>query len=314
VWRGHHDGVSDRPEPAGPGAPVPAVPTASAPADDPLTRGVVAGPSWHADPYGRFAQRWWDGSAWTGYAADGDRTDVVWDAPPVEDPERSRGRQGGIGIGLAGFAVGAVLSILIAHLLPDDATLSAELLLPSAGLWAGFVGACWLAHRRYGTGSFVEDFAFRFKPIDIVFGLVGSIAGRALTISASSRVPLPSTRLRDVHDAPSRLTTPGAWLALFLVICVGAPLFEELLFRGLLQPRLVSRFGPVVGVGIASVLFGAAHLLGWNGPFTFATAWAVGCGGVALGTLRYLSGRMGPSILAHAFFNLQVFVVLLLTR
>jgi membrane protease YdiL (CAAX protease family) len=34
-------------------------------------------------------------------------------------------------------------------------------------------------------------------------------------------------------------------------------------------------------------------------------AWAVVGGGVVLGTLRYLTGRLGPGIIAHAFFNAQ---------
>jgi membrane protease YdiL (CAAX protease family) len=169
-------------------------------------------------------------------------------------------------------------------------------------------------HRRYGTGSFAADFQLRFRWIDVAFGLVGSIAGRIMTAAASSPIPLPSTRLRDIDQAPAQLTTTGAWVALFVVICIGAPLVEELLFRGLLQPRLVTRFGPVRGIALASALFGAAHLLGWNGPLTFGTAWAIAFGGLALGALRHYTGRLGSSILAHAFFNGQVFLVLYLTR
>jgi membrane protease YdiL (CAAX protease family) len=273
-----------------------------------------AAPGWHADPSGRFRRRWWDGSGWTAYAGGDAPDDIRWDPAPVEAPLERGARRGGIGIGVASFAIGAVLSIVVSHLLPEHAGLTSRLLAPSAALWVGLLGGCVVVHRRDADGSFAEDFRLRFRWIDVAFGLVGSIAGRLMTAAAASPIPLPSTRLRDLDRAPAQLTTASTWVALFAVICIGAPLVEELLFRGLLQPRLVARFGPVVGVGLASALFGAAHLLGWNGPLTFGTAWAIGVGGLALGTLRHYSGRLGPSILAHAFFNGQVFLLLYLTR
>src|SRR5207249_3966943 len=81
---------------------------------------------------------------------------------------------------------------------------------------------------------------------------------------------------------------------------VGAPLVEELFFRGLLQPRLVTLVGPVPGIVATSCLFGAAHLIAWQGPITLAYALSVAGGGLVLGALRHLSGRLGPSTVAHA--------------
>ena len=94
-----------------------------------------------------------------------------------------------------------------------------------------------------------------------------------------------------------------AWATLVGVVCVGAPLVEELFFRGLVQPRLVTRLGPVMGIVAASCLFGAAHLIAWQGPITLAYALSVAGGGLVLGTIRHLSGRLGPSTVAHALFN-----------
>jgi membrane protease YdiL (CAAX protease family) len=89
-------------------------------------------------------------------------------------------------------------------------------------------------------------------------------------------------------------------------------LVEELFFRGLVQTRLVERFGPFAGIAVASLLFGAAHLTAWNGWRTFVYAWAVAAGGVVLGLLRYLTGRLGPGIVAHAFFNAQAMLAVAL--
>jgi membrane protease YdiL (CAAX protease family) len=96
------------------------------------------------------------------------------------------------------------------------------------------------------------------------------------------------------------------------VVCVGAPIIEELFFRGLIQTRLVGRFGTVAGIGITSVLFGAAHLIGWAGPISLVYALSIAGAGVALGTMRHLTGRLGTSMMAHSFFNAQALLALAL--
>jgi membrane protease YdiL (CAAX protease family) len=109
---------------------------------------------------------------------------------------------------------------------------------------------------------------------------------------------------------------PGVvgWVALVLVVCVGAPVVEELFFRGLLQTRLVGRLGVVWGIVVTSVLFGAAHLIGWVGPITFVYATSIAAAGLVLGTLRHLTGRLGTSIAAHCIFNAQALILLALLR
>ena len=102
----------------------------------------------------------------------------------------------------------------------------------------------------------------------------------------------------------------AAWVVLVIVTCVGAPLVEELFFRGLLQTRLITRFGPVVGIGVTSLLFGGAHLVAWRGPITLAYGWSVAGAGLVLGTIRFCSGRLGTSVVAHAMFNIQAMLAL----
>ena len=100
------------------------------------------------------------------------------------------------------------------------------------------------------------------------------------------------------------------WVVLILLTCVGAPLVEELFFRGLLQTRLVGRFGPVAGIVGASLVFGAAHLIAWDGLMTLAYGWSIAGGGLVLGMMRHYSGRLGPPIVAHAFFNAVAMIAL----
>ena len=175
------------------------------------------------------------------------------------------------------------------------------------GLWAGLVGACWYASRRRGTGSFVRDLHWTFRPVDLGFGLAGSLAARVAAAAVIAPVPMPFRHVREPDRSLFGQVAHGAsgWAVVVVVVCVGAPLVEELFFRGLLQPRLVTLVGPVPGIVATSCLFGAAHLIAWQGPITLAYALSVAGGGLVLGALRHLSGRLGPSTVAHALFNAE---------
>nr|YP_009531102.1 putative membrane associated protease [Paulinella micropora]AXY63791.1 putative membrane associated protease [Paulinella micropora] len=84
-----------------------------------------------------------------------------------------------------------------------------------------------------------------------------------------------------------------------------APLFEELIFRGVLLPSLGRKLGPGWGVILSSLIFSIAHLsLGELAPLT-----ALGLG---LGWLRVTSGRLAPCVLMHAFWNSFTVINLLL--
>ena len=73
---------------------------------------------------------------------------------------------------------------------------------------------------------------------------------------------------------------------------------EEALFRGLIQQGVASRSKPWLGLLVASLLFGAAHLAG--GPLLMLFAALAGaCYGLAF----LLSGRLSVAIAIHFLFN-----------
>jgi membrane protease YdiL (CAAX protease family) len=269
----------------------------------------VAG--WYSDPFGRHPVRYWDGGSWTAYAGDGEA--VQWDPKPIEEPEEPRPGMPGIVTAAVAFAVGVVASFLVGLVVSsDDQDRAAEIAASSLALWVPLVVGCVLVSRRRGTGSFRRDYGLRFRWSDLGLGLAGAVAGRLVSASFVAPIPFPSRSLNEVDEAVFGESIEGAatWTALILVTCVGAPLIEELFFRGLVQARLVARYGTVVGIAAASLLFGAAHLMAWQGAWTFAYAWAVTGGGLVLGTIFHLTRRIGPAIAAHAFFNLQAMLVL----
>jgi membrane protease YdiL (CAAX protease family) len=98
-----------------------------------------------------------------------------------------------------------------------------------------------------------------------------------------------------------------------LLACVGAPIIEELFFRGVVQPVMMNNLGVNYGIVAQAMLFAGAHfVLG----MTFNQA-AVRCGtilvlGLFLGWLRVRTGRLGAGMVAHATNNTIVMVITLL--
>jgi membrane protease YdiL (CAAX protease family) len=83
---------------------------------------------------------------------------------------------------------------------------------------------------------------------------------------------------------------------LILAICVGAPIAEEIAFRGYLW-RHLEPFLPGWGIWLTtSVVFAAYHLDPVQSPSLLPTA-------LFLGGLRWASGSVAPAVFAHAVNN-----------
>jgi membrane protease YdiL (CAAX protease family) len=82
---------------------------------------------------------------------------------------------------------------------------------------------------------------------------------------------------------------------------VGAPLVEELFFRGLLFRALLGRTPVPVAVVVSSLLFALAH-------FEAVQFAGLAVFGVVLALLAWRTGRLMPGIGAHAAFNLAAVV------
>jgi membrane protease YdiL (CAAX protease family) len=268
-----------------------------------------APPGWYPDPWRQAWWRWWDGVSWTGY------TDQ-WNAAARPASERTQLRAGGIAI--LGFLVGLALSVAIdiALLLAGYSTTDPAVLLGSTiGLWIGLGGSCVVAVRRNGTGSMADLGLVRPRWVDAALGLglgiggvivVGMIAA-ALEVINSDLVPKGRSDLaQPVHDGGAL----GVIVVYFIAV-VGAPFFEELYFRGLVQGGLTARWGVGIGLVVQALLFGVVHLnpeAGWGNVGTFVIISTVGIG---LGTIRHLSRRLPPSIFTHATYNAIIVTIAL---
>jgi CAAX protease family protein len=168
--------------------------------------------------------------------------------------------------------------------------------------WAVFLGGMVLASRREGSGSFVRDYQVRAKTVDVLGVPIGVLTQLVL-------VPLiyvPLQRLWEDVFTEDRLSetakdlvdraSGGSMVLLVLMVCVGAPIVEELVYRGLLQGSFAARFNHVPALLATSTLFMLIHFR----PVEYPGLFAIGlvCGACALAT-----GRLGMAIACHIGFN-----------
>lgn len=220
----------------------------------------------------------------------------------------------GVADAVAGFVAGNTLVVVAVGVF--TAVTGERGLTPGAiavgqlALWTGLLGAPLVASRRRGSGSLRADFGLEVRWRD---ALVGVPAGAVCQLAVVPLLYAPFRPLVDTSelDRPARELIDrfhGPWVVLLAaVLVVGAPVVEELFFRGLVMRALTRRFGPAWGLWGAAVAFGVAH-------FELLQFPALVIVGAVFGWLAQRSGRLGPAIWSHAAFNGVVVVLLVAGR
>ena len=117
-------------------------------------------------------------------------------------------------------------------------------------------------------------------------------------------------------NAPTHGIQPsvGAAIVLVLIVCVGAPFFEELFFRGVVQSVLTRRWGARVAIVTQALAFALVHYrYGMTLALSVTTWGQIAVAGFFLGVLRWRYQRLGPGMVAHGLFNAFAMAVLLAT-
>ncbi|MGH9189505.1 MAG: lysostaphin resistance A-like protein [Acidimicrobiales bacterium] len=182
------------------------------------------------------------------------------------------------------------------------------------GLWVGLVGAAVVASRRKGSGRPAADFGLRFRPVDLPLGVAAALTAQlvVLPLVALGLSPLLG---RPEVEGPARdlvgSATGPALPVLVLMVVIGAPLVEELFYRGLLVGALRVRFGGVVAVVGSAVVFGLSHQSQLPAAAVVLMMVSLGALGAVLSVLAVRTGRLGSAIVAHATFNAVTVAVVL---
>ncbi|MCP3902890.1 MAG: CPBP family intramembrane metalloprotease [Planctomycetes bacterium] len=108
--------------------------------------------------------------------------------------------------------------------------------------------------------------------------------------------PIAHDTLRILVESPA----DGWYAALILIVVLGAPVTEELLYRGLLQDALRrAGVGPWPAIGLSAAIFAYRHV-GITAPHTLVLLFGLG---VCFGWAFERTGRLSASIAMHATFN-----------
>lgn len=215
---------------------------------------------------------------------------------------------------LAGYALASLMAAVWVAVSGDEEIDLAGQALTQAGLWTGMVGAVVLASRRKGAGRLSEDFGFWGRWSDIGLGVVVALGVQLLVLPGVAFLLQPLLGEPDVSGPVEELLDRSrgpAYLGLLASVAVGAPIVEELFFRGLLLRSLQRRMGDALAVAISAVAFGLAHGSTLPADAVILVMVSLTVFGAILAVLAIRTGRLGPSIVAHAVFNL--FTVLYLT-
>ena len=129
-------------------------------------------------------------------------------------------------------------------------------------------------------------------------------------IALSAGVPLPAPAEQDLE-----LLRSGAWQArLPLLIGIGvlaaiaAPVTEELIYRGVLLPPLIARFGVLPAIAIDALVFGFLHV----GPYGHGGIAALEVlGGLFMSIAFAWRGSLIAPIVVHAGGNVYLAVLAL---
>jgi uncharacterized protein len=207
---------------------------------------------------------------------------------------------------LVGSVVGATVVSAAGYQNTDEAPVWVTMVVAS-GLWAPMLLGMWLlsersGRRRFARRAFVEEYGLRFKVVDLVGVPIGVLAQlvavRLLYWPLERAWPDTFSRsrvernARDLYDQAH-----GGWLiGLIVIVVIGAPLVEELMYRGLLQGAAVRRLNDTVAVVAVAAFFALIHLRWVELPGLFVF-------GLVLGVCALRTGRLGMSIAGHMAFN-----------
>jgi membrane protease YdiL (CAAX protease family) len=183
-----------------------------------------------------------------------------------------------------------------------------------AGSWTATIGFLSLIAHLKGQGSLRRDFGFSFSWWDPLIGagaavvtlfLSGVVQALVAALSGAEPASNADAIFGDVMNDKPLL------VVMALMASVGAPLVEEVLFRGLALRAIEKRFGGVAAVLGSSLVFGALHYQ-TDTPSPLPLIAGIAVYGLVFSMLTRWWRRLGPSVFTHIWVNTLATVTVLL--
>lgn len=183
-----------------------------------------------------------------------------------------------------------------------------RLLLPQFVGYAAALVPLWMIFERRRGLNPVEALRLRIPQDSVGPALLRGVTAAMLVLAVSVllRMPKIETPMEELLQ-----DTPSLIVAGICGITIG-PWFEELIFRGLLQPLLTRVAGIAVGITLAALPFALLH-----GP-QYAWSWRhvllITLAGVAFGWQRWRTDSTGAAALMHGAYNAVLFGLFIVGR
>lgn len=172
----------------------------------------------------------------------------------------------------------------------------------TTAMWAVYLAIIRSRIRATGTPDVLGALGVRATRTDS-WGLVLGVACQLVLVNLvnwplSRMFPEQFNSERVSMRAEDLIKPANGWwmVVLVLVVVVGAPIVEEIVYRGWVHPGLVRSWGPTVGTLATAVLFAAIHFVPVEFPGLLAFA-------LVLGWARQRTGRLGLCVISHMAFN-----------
>ena len=164
-----------------------------------------------------------------------------------------------------------------------------------------------------GEFTFKKDYLqFNFLPIK--YAIIQGIKGWLTIVPFVLLISLIMNSLIDNQNGSNPLleivlnnNNYFSFFLLFVTTTLLAPLFEEIIFRGILLPTLSRHFGVILGIIVSAFIFALAHLSLGEMPPLFVL-------GIGLAITRIASGSLFSSVIMHSLWNGLTFLNLFLLR
>lgn len=180
--------------------------------------------------------------------------------------------------------------------------------------WAGLLLPTWWAATRKGDGDWRKllNWGFRAKiDIPLAIGVTAVILGFQVLLNlGASAVGIDPESLSNTSVVTSQT---GIWLvAMALCAGIGAPIVEEIFFRGLFLTVATRNYGRVAGIVLSSAVFGVLHMQGTLLASIFVVTQTAVLGAI-MAIMVTKTKRLGTPIAFHMVFNSTGVAIALLT-
>jgi uncharacterized protein len=229
---------------------------------------------------------------------------------PAADQEKPRAEMFWSFEDLALF-VGAVFPALAGALLVVQpfhfANRGVQTLVYQCSFYALLIGALYLLiawrYRRPFWRSLGWTFQFRGAWLYLLLGppLAIGLAKLADILHATGNSAIPTL-----------ITDRSSLIAVVIFGAIAGPVFEELVFRGFLQPLIAQYSRAWIAIVLTAIPFALLHGPGFGWSWQSVTI--VWIAGMAMGYVRYRAGSTAASTLLHIGYNSTLFAGFLLVR